>query len=626
MNLASSASRFLKLQTASSSGKRINRPSDDPLGIIKDLGYRSRLSEVNQYYLNISHSKSWLTYGDQALNDINGFIVEAKDLAIQLGNDTYDRNARISGATQARELFNQILNAANTQYRNRYIFAGSKTNVPPILATAAGIIYQGDYRDIMMEIENGSYLKINAFARDFITKPVLTLGENFDLNPGIQPNMWLSELNSGHGINMGNGRFIINTLNGSYSIDASAAVNIQHILDAINGAGIFNLTASISDNGNSLQLVDTSPHQITLGTPLSMLNGGTGVSRVPGTFVVRTSDGSLSATIDISAATTVGDVITAINDGLAAAGINNVTASIHPTENRLLLTDTNPTFYNLVIEESGGNQTTAADLGIVGEMVGVMEGQMLNPMHIQVTESAAGQTLAADLGLLKETEFGTLIGGDLNPRLTYFTLLSSLNNNSGITLGKIRITNGLESTDIDLSPLSNDPNATILDLVDMINRSGIGVSAYINPSRTGIMVRSRYDDRSLMITEADSGRTASALGIFGSPDLLGNMRILEQALMRDRTEEINSTLKTFDLSLSQLLRNRSELGAREITSESTQARMETQELEVTRQLSEIEDADILKVITDLATAETIYKTSLASAARIIQPSLLDFLR
>ncbi len=584
------------------------------------------MSDVNQFYLNISHSKSWLAYGDQALNDINGFIVEAKDLATQLGNDTYDENARISGATQARELFDQILNAANTQYRNRYIFGGSKTNVPPILATAAGIIYQGDYRDIMMEIENGSYLKINSFARDFITKPVLTLGENFDLNPGIQPNMWLSELNNGDGITMGNGQFVINTLNGSYTIDVTAAVNIQHVLDAINGAGIFNLTASISSNGNSLQIEDTSPHQITLATPLAMLNKGTGVSQVPGTFVIRTSDGSLSATIDISAAATVGDVITAINNGLAAAGINNVTASIHPSENRLVITDSNATSYNLVIEEAGGNQKTAADLGIAGEMVGVMEGQLLNPMHIKITESAAGQTLAADLGLLKETEFEALIGGDLNPRLNYFTLLSSLNNNSGITLGKIRITNGLESTDIDLSPLGTDPNATILDLVDMINRSGIGVSAYINPGRTGIMVRSRYDDRSLMITEADSGRTASALGIFGSPDLLGNMRILEQALMRNRTEEINSTLKTFDLSLSQLLTNRSELGAREITADSARTRMETQELEVTRQLSEIEDADILKVITDLATAETIYKTSLASAARIIQPSLLDFLR
>jgi flagellar hook-associated protein 3 FlgL len=54
--------------------------------------------------------------------------------------------------------------------------------------------------------------------------------------------------------------------------------------------------------------------------------------------------------------------------------------------------------------------------------------------------------------------------------------------------------------------------------------------------------------------------------------------------------------------------------------------MLTVETQVTKQLSEVEDADIIKVVTELATAQTIYQTSMASAARIMQQSLLDFLR
>jgi flagellin-like hook-associated protein FlgL len=205
-------------------------------------------------------------------------------------------------------------------------------------------------------------------------------------------------------------------------------------------------------------------------------------------------------------------------------------------------------------------------------------------------------------------------------------LLSSLNSNGGIELGIIRISNGHEAVNIDLRPLATDPNATLLDLVDKINRAGIDVSAVINEEGTGIAVKSKHDDRTFMITEADGGRTATALGIFGSSDLLGNLLIFEDALEANNVEQINSTLDVFDQSLNQLLTIRSSVGSREIRAQTTESRLLAQELLVTEQLSQVEDADMLKVISELATAETMYKAALASAASVIQPTLMDFLR
>lgn len=625
-NLSSAAERYMKLQTESSSGRRINKPSDDPLGITKDLNFRSRLSDVSQFQTNLSHAQSWLAFSDLALNSIDEFITEAKDLATQLGNDTYDENARIAGATQAREIFNSILDAANSQYRNKYIFSGSRTNIPPILANAIGVMYQGDTESLNIESDLRSYLQVNAIGSDFLTKPVVTLGEGFDLNPGIQPNMWLTELNGGNGVQMGNGHFIINTINGRYDIDVSTAKNIQQVLDQINAAAIPNFAASISENGNSLQFKDTTTNQLTNMSPLALLHKGEGISQVPGTFVIRTSDSATSVTIDISTALTMGDVINTINNSLAAGGIANVTASIDPIDNRIVLTDSNAAPLNLVIEESSANGTTAAELGIKGEMLGSKIGEKLEPDHILITEAVSGQTLVHDLGILKGTEFESIIGDDMNPKLTYFTKISSLNNNSGMELGTIRITNGLDYADVDLSSLNTNPDATVMDLIDLINRSGVNVSAYINSDNTGIMVKSKFDDRSLMITEADAGRTASALGIFGSSDLLGNMMILEKALSRNKTEEISATQEVFNKALDQILTVRSQIGSRVIRAESTSEKLLSLQTQVTKQLSEVEDADIIKVITDLATAETIYQTSLASAARIMQQSLLDFLQ
>ncbi|OQX92721.1 MAG: flagellar hook-associated protein 3 [candidate division Zixibacteria bacterium 4484_95] len=625
-NLSQTTKRYLQLQSAISSGRRINKPSDDPLGITKDLNFRSRLSDISQFNLNITHSISWMSYSDSALDDINGLIIEAKDLAVQLANDTYDENARIAGATQVGEMFNQILDAVNSQYLNSYIFGGSKTNIPPILANDIGVIYQGDYQDIMMETERNSYLKINTFASEFTTRPVKVLGEGFDLNPGLQPNLWLSDLNGGQGVNMGAGQIVINTLNGRFVADISAAKNIQQVLNTVNNLGIPNFTASISGGGSGLQIDDTSDHELTVNTPLALLNNGAGVSQEPGTFVVRTEDSSIVVNIDISADENLGDVINNINLSLAGAGLNNVTVSIDTTGNRLIIDDSNPIPYSLVIEEGGPNQTTAADLGIIGTMEGYLEGKELEPLQIMIEESADGETIAKDLGLLKGTEFETLIGEDINPELKYFTKLSSLNSNAGIMLGVIRITNGLDYVDIDLSGLQDDPNATILDLVDMINRSGIYVKASLNSDRTGIAVESLYDDRSLMITEADSGSTALSLGIFGSPDILGNMLVLEKSLSRNNTEEIQACLDVFDLALDQLLTVRSSLGSRIIRAETSQVRMLDQDLQVTDQLSQIEDADMVRLISELASAEAVYQSSLATAARVIQPSLMDFLR
>jgi flagellar hook-associated protein 3 FlgL len=627
-NLTKATNRLLKLQTASSSGRRINKPSDDPLGIVDDLNYRFKLSDISQFNFNISHSKSWLSYSDMALNSTNSQLIELKDIAVQLSNDTFDESARIAGANQVATIFSQLVEYANTQYQGSYIFGGSKTNVKPIEVDANGITYKGDYEDMMIEIDRDSYLNINSFASQVMTQRSIILGENFDLNPGIQPNMWLDELNAGSGVNFGAGHITINTLNGTYDVDLSGNINnVQQILDEINATAIPNLTASIGYGGSGFTLEDTTDQHMLPTTPLTMLNSGNGISTATGSDIKisTTIPASLTANIDLSGATTLNDIITTINTQLPLAGINNVTASIDPDDNKIVLTDANMVPRELIIDEFS-NGTTAEDLGIKGTVSGVYQSRDLEPLQIQVIESAPGETLAADLGIKASTNNIALVGDDLNPQLMYHSKIDSMNSNAGIQLGTILITNGNEKTEIDFSPLQNDPNATILDMVDLINNSGIGAKAFLNEERTGIMIKSDYDDRSFMITEADSGRTASALGIFGSSDLLGSVRVLESSLLRNNIEEIKASFRIFDKSLDNLLVARSSVGARTIRAESAETNMLNQEFLITKQLSEVEDADMIRVVTDMANAEIIYQTALASAARVVQPSLMDFLR
>lgn len=624
-NLSLSQSRFLRLQLIASSGRRINRPSDDPIGITKDLAFRSELSNISQFRKNIDQALSWFNFSDQALGNINELISNAKELTVQFGNDTYDANARAAGATQIRDIFDQIINATNTKLEGNYIFSGTRTRVSPFLLSSMGVVFQGDYERILLETESSSYLQINSIGADFLTNATRTLGDGADLNPGLQPNLWLDYLHGGSGVDLGAGLFNVRTLNGEYAIDVSAAENIQDVLDAINAAGIPNFTASISLSGSGFAFEDTSAHQMNINTPLSLLNGGLGVDQSTGLIHFVTA-GGVTVDVDISGAATVGDTINAINVQLAAGGINNVTASIDPDKNVLVLTDSNAAPLDITISEGPGGGQTAEDLGIIGNFVSSLEGEDLDPMQIQVVENAPGESTAKSLGLLGETRYEIFDGEDLNPELAYFTLLSSLNSNMGLPLGKFRVINGDISADIDLTALGNDPNATIMDVINLINASGIDIEARVNDQHTGIQIFSKVQGRSLAIIEADSGRTAKDLGIFGSPDILGNMLVLQMSLENNNVEEIGLCLETFDGALDQVLIERAEVGARTRRADMASFRQLSFELQVTRQLSNVEDADFAKVITDLAIAEAAYQAALAAAARMIQPSLIQFLR
>ena len=85
-------------------------------------------------------------------------------------------------------------------------------------------------------------------------------------------------------------------------------------------------------------------------------------------------------------------------------------------------------------------------------------------------------------------------------------------------------------------------------------------------------------------------------------------------------------IEHIDNSLEHLLNQRATVGARSLRLESTHSRLISQDLNFTKLLSNVEDADLTKVLTELATFENNYQAALMASARIIQPSLLDFMK
>lgn len=127
-NLNRNLSRLDKRNTQLSTGKRINKPSDDPIGTSRALRLRSDVSQIEQYKKNTDAAISWLNITESATKDLYNIIHKAKELTVQGASETYSQVDRNTIADEMKQLRNQIIQLGNSTYTGRYIFSGFQTD------------------------------------------------------------------------------------------------------------------------------------------------------------------------------------------------------------------------------------------------------------------------------------------------------------------------------------------------------------------------------------------------------------------------------------------------------------------------------------------------------------------
>ena len=108
--------------------------------------------------------------------------------------------------------------------------------------------------------------------------------------------------------------------------------------------------------------------------------------------------------------------------------------------------------------------------------------------------------------------------------------------------------------------------------------------------------------------------------------LIGTMNQLIAALDAGDHATVGSLLATVDNDINNVLRVRADVGARSNRLELSSNRLDSDTINFTKLMSENENVDMAETIMNLQNEENVYKASLAGGARIIQPSLVDFLR
>jgi len=349
----------------------------------------------------------------------------------------------------------------------------------------------------------------------------------------------LNGINDGRGIRKASsGNDIAITAGGTtYNISLASAKTLSDVFDLIKTGTSGAVTGSIASGGNGITLTGSGAITVAdvgdskaatdlgiagsgagsvTGGPVlagldsvlvSSLNGGSGLTL--GSIQITNAAGA-SATVDLSGAKSVQDVLTAITN----AGIN-VKGALNQSGNGIQVIDGSTGSGSLTIAESGGG-TTAADLGLAGT-------------------AAAGTNAIGGKNLQRQW-------------VSENTLLSDYNGGKGVTPGSFRITNSKGNTAT--VNLATGTKFTIGDVLRDINSKNIGVTASINAHGDGILLTDTAGGGLKLKVENVDGTSASDLNIEGAAT--GTDTTIDGTFEKTLTLDANDTLASVQTKLSTL--------------------------------------------------------------------------
>ncbi|HEX7055740.1 MAG TPA: flagellar hook-associated protein FlgL [Bacilli bacterium] len=136
-NISNNVNKMSNYQNMLSTGRKINRPSDDPVGITYALRYRSEITINDQFQRNVDFAKSAVEHLDTVMGQINDIFQRANELTVQGVNGTNPQTALDAISAELNQLYEQAVTLGNSQLNGKYIFNGQLTDKQPYTSATA---------------------------------------------------------------------------------------------------------------------------------------------------------------------------------------------------------------------------------------------------------------------------------------------------------------------------------------------------------------------------------------------------------------------------------------------------------------------------------------------------------
>jgi len=138
--------KLSKVQQQVATGRKIFRPSDDPVAASRIVTLRDTLGTTEQYQDNINAARARLTLEEGVLHSVTDVLQRLRELAIMANNDSQTNESRSFIAEEADQLLEAFLGLANsTDSNGEFLFAGAKSKFKPFTRSERSEFeYHGD--------------------------------------------------------------------------------------------------------------------------------------------------------------------------------------------------------------------------------------------------------------------------------------------------------------------------------------------------------------------------------------------------------------------------------------------------------------------------------------------------
>jgi len=154
--------RYFEAQAEITTGKRQDLLKNDPAAASTVIRTSSLKTATTQYDKNLRAAKDYIGNSETALQETNGLMKKAYELAMRGANTSTDQNARDAMAVEVDQLQKRLAELGNARGASgQYLFAGQDNETAPFTQTPPTLTFGGDNNAVRVEVGPNNAATVN---------------------------------------------------------------------------------------------------------------------------------------------------------------------------------------------------------------------------------------------------------------------------------------------------------------------------------------------------------------------------------------------------------------------------------------------------------------------------------
>lgn len=642
---------LIRAQEQLSTGKRINRISDDAVRAAIVLALDQRERESAQKLRNVQHGSSLLNTLDQALNDASEVVREAAGIASSQVGIGSDATTRANQAVVISSLVQSLVQIGNRDLAGIHVFGGAVIDRPPFEAFLGGYRYVGRGDGFRNDLGSGVDTPITVGADAAFGALSARVRGDVDLNPTLTRNTNLTDVQGARlrGVTLGPVNVTVD--------DGVTPVTVQVDLTPAKSAGdVLDLLESAIRTADGAALTGAYPSASTSGERLSFaVAAGYTVSFADPGSGTTAADLGIGSFNYVNGTTTnpAGDLGPRLTDQTLLGDLNPATAltfgTIHFRNGTVqgdVTTNAGMSIAEFKQRVAALNLGIRADISADGRSIDVVNEVSGLRMSVEENGGTAATTLgirsfkaSTALSVFNDGRGVEIAHGNLDP-------ISGLPDPARNTDFRITLTDGTSFT-VDLLPADVQDVGTLITAIN--NAAGAlfpgTFSAGLSTGGNGLVFTDNAGGAGQTSVTTLNGHAAEDLGLLegtftaGAPatfagsdratvrvdSALSSLVELRAALQGNDQRGITIAAEALDVDGDRFVQSRALVGARSQRLEDTRKREEDVSLLNQSIRGDLEGVDYTEAATRFSMLQLAQQAGLSSTARLTSLTLLDFL-